>query len=385
MTAEFDTSRFSAVDHFFGEDGGGDGRPRSRETPAGTANTNDGNGVRGKRRGGVGAEPPPSSSSSSLRASVLNDRVLKVGRKKRSRNGGEDDDDDEDMDIEDSLRDDDDDDDNDDNDLAGGRTAITEKAVAGRRSHTEKKGDIAKNSVRKPGKKERQREKETAPTDSDIEGIETKAENLVPADRSLTDSAGKSLSLSAQSHGNDDEAGENDRGAAEGPSSSQRRKRRKVRSRQKNIRKDTRSVRDKPAHLIPGTPLYHGRPLTQATRDRISRPVPSSLVTPSSSLQSGGRGTADGTGRHNNNTARTGRGRINQHAAQSPTTATKTAPSRPLSTPEAGFIIDREPGSSTADDVGVKLASDEPDGSETKTAPRKANRDRKKSKQTESK
>jgi len=49
----------------------------------------------------------------------------------------------------------------------------------------------------------------------------------------------------------------------------QKRKRPKVRSRQKNIAKDTRAANDKPSHLVPGRDDYAGRAMTQTTRGKL--------------------------------------------------------------------------------------------------------------------
>ncbi|KAL3805703.1 hypothetical protein HJC23_005947 [Cyclotella cryptica] len=46
-------------------------------------------------------------------------------------------------------------------------------------------------------------------------------------------------------------------------------KRKKTRSRQKNIRKDKRSIEEKPAHLVLGNSDYTGRPLTKATKEKL--------------------------------------------------------------------------------------------------------------------
>jgi hypothetical protein len=46
-------------------------------------------------------------------------------------------------------------------------------------------------------------------------------------------------------------------------------KRKKSRSRQKNIRKDNRTLGDKPSHLVLGTSEYAGRPLTKATKEKL--------------------------------------------------------------------------------------------------------------------
>ena len=48
-----------------------------------------------------------------------------------------------------------------------------------------------------------------------------------------------------------------------------KKKRKKIRSRQKNIRKDHRAENDKPSHLIVGTNEYCGRPMTKETRQKL--------------------------------------------------------------------------------------------------------------------
>ena len=58
----------------------------------------------------------------------------------------------------------------------------------------------------------------------------------------------------------------------EGEPVEKKQKRRKVRSKQKNIRKDNRKT--KPDHLIVGQKKYQGRPLTAETRARLHLPEP---------------------------------------------------------------------------------------------------------------
>ena len=48
-----------------------------------------------------------------------------------------------------------------------------------------------------------------------------------------------------------------------------KKKRKKIRSRQKNIRKDHRAENDKPSHLIVGTNEYCGRPMTKETLQKL--------------------------------------------------------------------------------------------------------------------
>jgi hypothetical protein len=50
-------------------------------------------------------------------------------------------------------------------------------------------------------------------------------------------------------------------------------KRRKVRSKQKNIRKDSRPLSAKPEHLRLGNSQYSGRPLTKETRQKLHLPA----------------------------------------------------------------------------------------------------------------
>jgi hypothetical protein len=50
---------------------------------------------------------------------------------------------------------------------------------------------------------------------------------------------------------------------------SNKKKRKKIRSRQKNIRKDHRTENDKPSHLIVGSDAYCGRPMTKETRQKL--------------------------------------------------------------------------------------------------------------------
>lgn len=57
-------------------------------------------------------------------------------------------------------------------------------------------------------------------------------------------------------------------------------RRKKVRSRQKNIYKDRRT--EKPLHLIPGQKEYAGRPLTSETRSRLHLPISKTQQDPSS-------------------------------------------------------------------------------------------------------
>ena len=59
-------------------------------------------------------------------------------------------------------------------------------------------------------------------------------------------------------------------GGTNGANKKRKPKRRKVRSKQKNIRKDTRGMHEKPKHLRVGASNYQGRPLTDETRAKLN-------------------------------------------------------------------------------------------------------------------
>lgn len=331
-TAEFDTTGFAAVNDFFGEVVS-DGPKRTGEVGR--------NVMRGKKRGGVGAGIVSSTTRSS---SVLNDTVLKVGRKRR----GRDDDDDDDGEDERDINSDDDDDD----DLVQGRTAIVDKAVTKKSSRIENKqqGTIGPSHSRKPGRKERQKGKLTVSQDNN------RKQETVEASKSLIDTVGLSSSpVQHNDHGNEgDET--NHPGKKESTStSSQQRKRRKVRSRQKNIRKDNRSLQEKPSHLIPGTPLYQGRPITPATRERLNQ---QSLLATTTSTSSFSNGTIKTNGGGKQNPTNRPDKRGNKYVAKKACTTSTKPLTLPPPVPETGFIIDRDPRSGLGDDdIGVAIAS----------------------------
>eukprot|EP00533_Pseudo-nitzschia_delicatissima_P001419 CAMPEP_0116089654 /NCGR_PEP_ID=MMETSP0327-20121206/6537_1 /TAXON_ID=44447 /ORGANISM="Pseudo-nitzschia delicatissima, Strain B596" /LENGTH=312 /DNA_ID=CAMNT_0003580853 /DNA_START=108 /DNA_END=1046 /DNA_ORIENTATION=- len=231
MAAEFDSSGFSAVDKFFG--GGGTEREESKKVTTAAGN-------RGKRRGGVGASTK-SSDTKTLSSDLLAKQVLTVGRK-RSR-------DDHNEDEYDGV---DDHGVHDADEADGGRTSIAPKKTSSKTL-----GDKPQTSKpsKKLGRKERERQKQAA-----IAGGDANKEDPPPSSNTKTTETAEGADV--VNHNND-------------PSHPKpKKKRRKVRSRQKNIRKDNRSADEKPAHLIPGNRNYKGRPMTQATREKLNLPPP---------------------------------------------------------------------------------------------------------------
>ena len=328
MTESFQVSGFDAIEKFFegtksnsnGDDvvaGGGGGGGGGGSSSSKNDNTS-----RGRRgRSGVGHSVPSSSSDKANEA--LRQTLLKVGRKKRLRDGNYDDDDDEACDDDDrenngakhGLHADDDLDDE------LGRTAIAAEKVE---KPPGTKMTLQSNN-KKLGKKERMK----------LKKLQKEGEGSTSADgysakpcinNESTDDANTAISQDTlQQHCEVQD---------QNPRQQQKRKRRKVRSRQKNIYKDHRSNEEKPSHLIPGSKNYQGRPITEATRKRLGIPTKSTTST-------------------------TNKGKNSFHHRSSMTPA------------DDGdlFVIDREPSSTiddgvAEDDVGLKLAVDDLDSSD---------------------
>ena len=231
MAAEFDSSAFSAVDKFFG--GGTETAATEEKKVSYNAPS------RGKRRGGVGVSTKPSDTKT-LSSDLLAKQVLTVGRK-RGRDDSNEDDYDGDVIDDHGVHDGD--------EADGGRTSIAQKKKIIAKALANKTSKPTK----KLGRKERQRQKQAAKADAN-------QENQTSTEMAHTDTTNE---------GEGDVVHPKD-----GNQAKMKRKRRKVRSRQKNIRKDNRSADEKPAHLIPGSRNYQGRPMTEATREKLNLPAP---------------------------------------------------------------------------------------------------------------
>jgi hypothetical protein len=206
--AEFDAAGFSEFDQFFG----GNDAVEEKSSPLATDHTSH----KGKR-GGVGAVV-----TTPLK-DHLSKRLLRVGSK-RSRDEEDEDDEVETRDEDDGLDDE------------AGRTGIPAKE-----KKKPKYVDAPPHGGKKLGKKERQRiqQKQESSQSTDIDVIK---------ETSTDDKKNKEEMKKTKP------------------------KRRKVRSRQKNIYKDSRSIDEKPKHLVVGASNYKGRPLTEETRDKLSLP-----------------------------------------------------------------------------------------------------------------
>lgn len=222
--AEFNKAAFSAVDSFFGESNGDvevDRKALSAKTALST----------GKRKG-VGSVAP---TKQTLNQREITKKLLKVGKK---RGRGDDD-------IEDELSDKGKESD-DDEDTEQGRTAIAKELPKKVISEIP-----ASSSKSKIGKKERKRLKEAQEANT-IEVQSTNPETPLVSE-------------------NDDKPKE-EANLSNTENNPKKQKRRKVRSKQKNVRKDNREV--KPQHLLVGRKNYQGRPLTPETRAKLNLPAP---------------------------------------------------------------------------------------------------------------
>ena len=295
---EFNTSGFDVVDKFFGttDDADVDGGGADVKHGGGLKNNHNNN----RSRGGVGHSKTSSQSAADKKNEALRTTLLKVGRKKRSAHGTIDDDDDDNVHHQDDP----------DEDL--GRTAIASDRPV---NNEDKKGK------KKLGKKERMK----------LMKVNEQHKNGMTKDTTSQPEINQDENKH-QLEGQDDVKGEQqEQNIQQQQAQQKKKKRRKVRSRQKNIYKDNRSMEEKPSHLVPGSRDYSGRPMTHATRKRLNLPEnPQSIATKRSKIEN------------------------YQHS----TPYSKNG----VDSVDDLFVIDREPSTTLGDDdvlVGEKLAVDD--------------------------
>ncbi len=224
--SEFDATGFSVINTFFGRDSKDDDTGDAKKVSSQP---------KGKRRG-VGTSAPPKTVQTDLTKKLLN-----VGRKRRR--GGDDDEEDE---IHDEIQ---------EEDEEAGRTAIFGNVTQSNKPAADALLNTSKQKKRL-GKKERN---QNTHDQKEAEKTESKKEYQV-------DSLEASKDTSEIAH----VEGEVLSGDVE--MTQKKNKRRKVRSKQKNIRKDNRE--NKPEHLVVGRKRYQGRPLTSETRAKLHLPSP---------------------------------------------------------------------------------------------------------------
>jgi hypothetical protein len=236
--AAFEGDGFAAVDAFFGKSSTPSTSRKEAAAASELLQAQSEPTQQGPKRLGLGADAGAREEKDSKAVSASNPltkRLLQVGTKRKLSQKRDADDYDDDNDDDQADKDDDDD----DGDEEGGRTAIEERAptvalVSAAILAKEAAELKAASKKKKKGKKERQKEgadaAEVAGKDESQEATEDAPDNGAP-----------------------------------------KRKRTKIRSRQKNIYKDTRA--EKPSHLIPGKHNYQGRPMTLETRKRLNLPL----------------------------------------------------------------------------------------------------------------
>lgn len=229
MPVEINKSAFAAVDALFG------GEEPSEVKPQKTA-------IDSSQRLGVGAKAAP------RHLDPVSSKILQVGRKRQRENESH---------VEETAFESIVHDENDEDDL--GRTAIESTNNKGAVHPPAESLDTTTNK-RKKGKKERALKKQSA------NGKEGDQNDSAHTDNRSAKDTDPSPNTDAEHEGKIS-------------NSSTKRKRRKIRSKQKNIYKDQREK--KPDHLIVGNKNYQGRPLTAETRAKLNLPVPKTTPNPS--------------------------------------------------------------------------------------------------------
>jgi len=268
---EFDRGAFSAVDAFFGANEDEQNITNSSEiTPDHSKQS---------KRMGIGAVKKFSSTDRSIQKereeNVKNLVLKKTQKRKRNQDENEEEEYDESDKDEKEIEEDEE-----------GRTSVIKdrdekpKPISLTKSVTDEYSTAGKKKKKKKGKKERQKDKEFEQIKQDGKTIESSLlENQTPT---VMDPTADETSAVNEEDIN-----------IEKP---KRKKRPKIRSKQKNIRKDTRSLSIKPSELNPNLPghLYHGRPLTKETREILQ--LKPKIKKSTNSYNGGDRNEGEGVG-----------------------------------------------------------------------------------------
>lgn len=272
--ADFNTDGFSAVASFFRDDAAAE-ETNSKQQP----NNSNSSVVpvaqsvgRKHSRLGLGATAGSTSSSKQSqfgKASASKDigkKILGIGRSRKGQSG--DDDYDYDRQYDDDRNDDDDGDDDE------GRTSAV-------RPKAKRTFDAAALPAKKKKKKAGKKERATA-AEAKVAGGSGRKD----PDQQEGEDIAKNNEAEPSQPQEDGEDGDDYNG------NKTKRKRKKVRSRQKNIRKDNRPARLKPSHLVLGNSHYHGRALTPETRTAMNLPESKTRQKVKRLLREGGDGGA---------------------------------------------------------------------------------------------
>lgn len=277
IAADFnETGGFAAVDAFFRTD---DSKQNKHGSDKNLSNFTSSS-IHSNKRLGVGATKDIGKHiGDDDKPELDGKRILRVGKKRK--NLPQDDDDIDDNDENDAHHDEEDDDDI-------GRTAIEDKQEGNSQNIRNDVKAIEKKKKKKRGKKERMLLLGSDPTEGEGKTTEANEHYSEEVDNGVkvSNQDGMIVDSSRTNSSNHDEKVMKERNglkAADDTSSNQnndnnqkKRYRKKVRSRQKNIRKDKRSV--KPEHLQIGSTNYQGRPITPETRSKLNLPPSNTMI-----------------------------------------------------------------------------------------------------------
>ena len=247
--AAFNGTGFAAVDAFFGKEATSPATTTTETAAHEHQQHQQHQQQQGPKRLGVGATRDDAKNALSA-SNPLTKRLLQVGMKRKLAQEADDAHvDDADAGVDDTVPVDREEDGEED----GGRTAISERtavtvAVAVATANAAETAGKRK----KKGKKERQKATEEAAQAQALLSTAAQAAAEGSASEQPTEVTAQAETAANQ----------------EPPSNKS--KRRKIRSRQKNIYKDNR--KEKPSHLVPGQRHYQGRPLTTETRQKLNLP-----------------------------------------------------------------------------------------------------------------
>jgi hypothetical protein len=229
---EFNTKALSVVDKFFGDD------LKHQQTNQSSVEAHGRPPTRKEHRLGVGV--PSQQANKETSGLDFGKRILQVGKKRGLQQQAEDDEvnekSDHDSDEEEDL----------------GRTSIVETTLKKQKT-TAPSNEPLTSKKRKQKKTKNDKASKVADTDSQDDLVNTN-------DMSSNDALGLVI----------DRTGIDLESVAAESAKPNLRKRKKVRSRQKNIYKDKRE--HKPEHLIPGSKNYKGKPITPETRKKLNLP-----------------------------------------------------------------------------------------------------------------
>ena len=253
MTAEFTSEGFSAVASFFGKNDEGN-ETKNNEDSSSLAPPPPHRTKGNNNRLGVGAGQEINARTKLEADITTKNKIMSIGKKKR--NLSPDNEDDENDDVEDSEQEEEEEEEG-RTSVVKDKKSVSNKSILSTNAEVDE-GKKAKKKKKKKSKKERQREQEALNAKPQEEEVDNESGGSKKDEKDLQ------VKELVQDKSNDRIPKENEFKTSK--------KRRKIRSKQKNVRKDNRANNAKPDHLKIGSASYQGRPLTRETRDFLSLP-----------------------------------------------------------------------------------------------------------------